>query len=118
MTAEWSGQTIAAMGPEENLRNTCQQLEQQYVEWRHPTTYRGSLVSRQWPAIGELGRLGTSGTVVEFVTTRKRSIAIRDSAGLVRGEVRMQVGMAQTLYDIASTVAQEFLASAAHNRLG
>jgi hypothetical protein len=112
MTAEWNLQAIAAMSPKENLRNTCQQIEQEYVDWRRAATYRGCCGSRQWPAIGELGRWTVGGVVIEFVTTGKRSIAVQDSTGCVRADVPMKAGMAQTLYDIAVVIAQEFLASA------
>ncbi len=79
MTAEWNAESIAKMGPQENLQNTCLQLEQKYVEWRHPATHSECCIVRTWPAIGELGRLTAQATVLEFVTTRKRSIVVRDA---------------------------------------
>jgi hypothetical protein len=109
MAAEWNAESIAQMGPQENLHNTCLQLEQKYVEWRYPATHSGCCIVRTWPAIGELGRLTTQGTILEFVTTRKRSIVVRDGAGIVKGEVPMEVCMAQALYGIAFAIAENYL---------
>ncbi len=114
MTAEWNAERIAEMGPQENLQNTCLQLEQKYVEWRHPATHCGCCIVRTWPAIGELGRLTTQATVLEFVTTRKRSIVVRDAAGFVKGEVPMKVCMAQILYELAVDIAENFLRQEIH----
>jgi hypothetical protein len=110
MNAEWNVHAIAAMDAIENLRNACYQLEQQYVDWHHTATHRGCCVSRQWPAIGELGRWQAKGALIEFVTTRKRSILIKDSSGILRGEVVMARGMGEALYKLASAAAREVLA--------
>jgi hypothetical protein len=114
MAVEWNAHSIAQMGPQENLRNTCLQLEQKYVEWVHPATHSGCCIVRTWPAIGELGRLTTQGTVLEFVTTRKRSIVVRDAAGIVKGEVPMKICMAQILYEIAAAIAENYLKQELH----
>src|ERR1700694_5273145 len=111
MPAEWNVENIAQMGAEENLHNTCLQLEQKYVEWHHPAAHSGCGIVRPWPAIGELGRLTTRGTVLEFVTTRKRSIVVRDAAGIVKGEVPIKVCMAQALYALAFTIAKNSLST-------
>lgn len=111
MIAEWKNNAISTMSAEENLRNVCNQLEQEYVDWRRPAKVRGCRIARQWPAIGELGRYGVKGVVITFVTTHKRSIIVKDQAGMVRGEVRMRIGMAETLYDIAFPIGRELLAS-------
>ena len=109
MVAEWNVENIAQMGAEDNLRNACLQLEQEYVEWHHPATHSGCCIVRTWPAIGDLGRLTTRGAVLEFVTTRKRSIVVRDASGIVKGEVPMKVCMAQALYALAVTIAENSL---------
>src|SRR5436309_12305178 len=110
MVAQWNVENIAQMGAEDTLSNACLQLEQEYVEWHRPATHSGCCIVRTWPAIGELGRMTTRGAVLEFVTTRKRSILVRDaSSGVVKGEVPMRVGMAQALYALAVTIAENSL---------
>src|SRR5436309_11619121 len=109
MVAQWNVENIAQMGAEDTLRNTCLQLEQEYVEWHRPATHSGCCIVRTWPAIGELGRLTTRGAVLEFVATRKRSIVVRDASGIVKGEVPMKVCMAQALYALAVTIADNSL---------
>ncbi|MCU1301995.1 MAG: hypothetical protein JWQ87_2279, partial [Candidatus Sulfotelmatobacter sp.] len=64
MNAEWNAAVITALNAEENLLNTCKQLEQSYVDWRRPATFQGAGIIRQWPAIGELGRLMIAGCVI------------------------------------------------------
>jgi hypothetical protein len=107
MNAEWNAAVITALNAEENLLNTCKQLEQSYVDWRRPAIFQGAGIIRQWPAIGELGRLMIAGCVIEFVTTRKRSILVQDARGLVTGEVPIGAGMAERLYAFAAQIVED-----------
>src|SRR5947207_1888499 len=109
--AEWNSVVVATMTRDENLRNVCRRLEQKYVEWRHRATHRRACIAHSWPAIGELGRLSVKGQVVTFVTTKRRSIQVKDASGTLCGEVKMQPGLAQNLYEIAARVAQHFAAA-------
>jgi hypothetical protein len=107
MNAEWNAAVITALNAENNLLNTCKQLEQSYVNWRRPATFQGAGIIRQWPAIGELGHLMIAGCVIEFVTTRKRSILVQDARGLVTGEVTIGAGMAERLYAFAAQIVED-----------
>jgi hypothetical protein len=97
-TAIWNVTEIAAMNAETNLRNKCRQLEQEYVEWKRPATYRGFLLSHEWPAIGELGRLRAPGVVVCFVTTKKRTVQVQLPDGTVVADCKIKPGLANELY--------------------
>lgn len=104
MEAVWDVIETAAMSREANLRNVCRQLEQQYVDWARSATHGRHCLAHEWPAIGELGRGSVAGVVVRFVTTRRRSIVVRDSQGTVHGEVKMLPGMAEQLYVLAGGI--------------
>jgi hypothetical protein len=98
MQAEWNVIEISKMNDEQTLRNTCRQLEQQYVDWRRPATYKGSRVSMEFPYIGECGRYTSEGLICRFVTTYRRSIEVQAPDGKVLGEFKMQPGLAKQLY--------------------
>lgn len=104
MQAEWNAQKIADMSEEANLRNRCRQIEQEYVDWSRNATYKGFCISREWPAIGELGRYTVTGVKVRFMTTKKRTIQVQDNSGKTVCEVPMVKGMAETLYLTAGTI--------------
>lgn len=89
------------MTPDENLRNMCRQIEQQYVSWRQPATYNGYRIVRDWPAIGELGRYRLHGVQVRFVTTNSRSVEVQSSNGAVLATYPMKPGLAEKLYAAA-----------------
>lgn len=99
------------MSRRDNLHNTCLQLEQTYVVWQRPATYQGCCVSRAWPAIGELRCGLIKDILLYFVTTKKRSIQVRDATGKVHGEVKLVTGMARELFKIASEAAHAYLAA-------
>ena len=52
MQAVWNAIETKAMSHDENLLNTCRQLEQEYIDWRRPMTHGGSYITRLWPAVG------------------------------------------------------------------
>jgi hypothetical protein len=106
MNAEWNVNKQSEMSEETNLRNTCRQLEQEYVDWGRKATHGGFRLVREWPAIGELGRYTVNGVRVRFVTTRKRSIQVQTPEGKTVAECAMKPGLARDLYPIAGETAK------------
>lgn len=104
MQAIWNVQETANMSREQNLRNLCRQLEQEYIDWHRSMTYKGYRIKRVWPAIGELDNLLGKKDVVHFITTKKRSIQVCDITGTSYGEVRALPGMAEELYILAGMI--------------
>ncbi len=105
MNAEWNVNTIAEMDEEQNLRNKCRQLEQQYVDWHRDATVNGCRIAHEWPAIGELGRGSVAGWRVKFVTTHRRAIEVIARNGNLIATFKMVPGMARNLYVLAGELA-------------
>ncbi len=101
MLAIWNCNDIARLGREANLRNTCRQIEDEYVTWGR---YVSQVYQRQWPAIGELGRYSVDGVVLAFVCHR-RYVEVVDAGHVSIGKVQVHPGMAVELYALAGTLA-------------
>jgi hypothetical protein len=99
--AIWNINETAEMSAESNLRNTCKQIEDEYVTWGR---YVSVTCQRQWPMIGELGRYHVPGMVLGF-NKHRRYVDVVDSTNKVMGRVHVKPGMAVELYKLAGTVA-------------
>lgn len=98
MNAEWNVNKIAEMNHEENLRNTCLQIEEEYVQKKRHATHGGYVISRQWPRLGECNHWIAKDYILAFRTTTKRSIQIVLPSGEVIAEHPMKPGLANELY--------------------
>ena len=106
MNAEWNVNVTAEMTSDENLLNTCQQIEQEYVTWQRHATIGGYAIVREWPSIGELGRYGVDGVRVQFATTRNRTVEVRNRAGSTIATFQIKAGLAEELYLTARAVVR------------
>ncbi len=104
MQAVWNAIETKAMSHDENLLNTCRQLEQEYIDWRRPMTHGGSYITRLWPAVGELDNLSGKLTVVRFITGAKGTIRVYDAQGQPYGVVKAMPGMVGQLYALANLI--------------
>ena len=99
--AVWDANAIAELDREANLRNTCRQIEDEYVTWGR---YVSQVYQRQWPMIGELHRYTVDGVVLAFVCHR-HYVQVVDTGHKAIGKVQVHPGMASELYALAGTLA-------------
>jgi hypothetical protein len=104
--AEWNINETAAMTEEQNLRNLCRQMEQEYIDWSRSLTYKGFGMVREWPAMGEMGRGTVEGVRVRFLKTRNRTIEVQTPIPNPQtiAIVPVRVGMARVLYAAAGAI--------------
>lgn len=104
MQAEWNVYRIAEMSEEQNLRNLCRQIEQQYVDWNRDATIGGFRICIEWPQFGECNRYTVPDVQVRFVTTHKRTVQVQTPDRKLVEELGMFPGLAECLYICAGQV--------------